>query len=92
MDSSSSIVNKLWMLRRCTAMHQGHQLIVFTPDEQRDAVPLFAVARMVRLVEITPVLHTPKILLSVIDILPILLTQLSGAIAARLGLHFPKAR
>jgi purine-binding chemotaxis protein CheW len=68
MDSPSSIVNNLWMLRRRTSMNQGHQLVVFTLDEQRYAVPLFAVARIVRLVEITPVPYTPEIVLGVINV------------------------
>jgi purine-binding chemotaxis protein CheW len=49
-------------------MNQGHQLVVFTLDEQRYAVPLFTVARIGRLVEITPVPHTPEIVLGVIDV------------------------
>jgi purine-binding chemotaxis protein CheW len=57
-------------------MNQVHQLVVFTLDEQRYAVPLCAVERIVRLVEITPVPHTPEIVLGVINaqgrILPVI--------------------
>jgi len=49
-------------------MNQGHQLVVFTLDEQRYAVPLFTVARIGRLVESTLVPHTPEIALGVIDV------------------------
>ena len=49
-------------------MIQVHQLVVFTLDEQRYAVPLSAVERIVRLVEITPVPHTPEIILGVINV------------------------
>jgi purine-binding chemotaxis protein CheW len=49
-------------------MNQVHQLVVFTLDEQRYAVPLAAVERIVRLVEITPVPHTPEIVLGVINV------------------------
>ena len=49
-------------------MNQVHQLVVFTLDEQRYAVPLSAVERIVRLVEITPVPHTPEIVLGVINV------------------------
>jgi purine-binding chemotaxis protein CheW len=49
-------------------MDQLHQLVVFTLDEQRYAVPLSAVERIVRLVEITSVPHTPEIVLGVINV------------------------
>jgi purine-binding chemotaxis protein CheW len=49
-------------------MNQVHQLVVFTLDGQRYAVPLSAVERIVRLVEITPVPHTPEIVLGVINV------------------------
>jgi purine-binding chemotaxis protein CheW len=49
-------------------MDQLHQLVVFTLDEQRYAVPLSAVERIVRLVEITPVPETPEIVLGVINV------------------------
>jgi purine-binding chemotaxis protein CheW len=49
-------------------MNQVHQLVVFTLDEQRYAVPLSAVERIVRLVEITPVPHTLEIVLGVINV------------------------
>jgi purine-binding chemotaxis protein CheW len=48
-------------------MKQVHQLVVFTLDDQRYAVPLAAVERIVRMVEITPVPHTPAIVLGVIN-------------------------
>src|SRR6266545_6813431 len=49
-------------------MNWGHQLVVFTLDEQRYAVPLSAVERIVRMVEITPVPQTPEIVLGVINV------------------------
>jgi purine-binding chemotaxis protein CheW len=49
-------------------MHQAQQLVVFTLDEQRYAVSLSAVERIVRMVEITPVPHTPEIVLGVINV------------------------
>jgi purine-binding chemotaxis protein CheW len=49
-------------------MNRGHQLVVFTLDEQRYAVALPAVQRIVRMVEITPVPHTPEIVLGVINV------------------------
>lgn len=49
-------------------MNQVHQLVVFTLDEQRYAVPLSAVERIVLLVEITPVPHTPEVVLGVINV------------------------
>jgi purine-binding chemotaxis protein CheW len=48
-------------------MHKAHQLVVFTLDEQRYALALAAVERIVRMVEITPVPHTPEIVLGVIN-------------------------
>jgi len=48
-------------------MDQTHQLVVFTLDEQRYAVPLSAVERIVRMVEITRVPRTPEIVLGVIN-------------------------
>ena len=55
---------------RCSGpipMNQPYQLVVFTLDQQRYAVPLPAVERTVRMVEITPVPHTPDIVLGVIN-------------------------
>jgi purine-binding chemotaxis protein CheW len=49
-------------------MNRGHQLVVFTLDEQRYAVPLSAVERIVRMVEITPVPQAPEIVLGVINV------------------------
>jgi purine-binding chemotaxis protein CheW len=49
-------------------MNRGHQLVVFTLDEQRYAVPLSAAERIVRMVEITLVPHTPEIVLGVINV------------------------
>jgi purine-binding chemotaxis protein CheW len=49
-------------------MHQAHQLVVFTLDEQRYAVPLSAVERVVRMVEITTIPQTPEIVLGVINV------------------------
>jgi purine-binding chemotaxis protein CheW len=56
------------MLRDWTSMPQAHQLVVFTLDEQRYAVPLQAVERIVRMVEITPVPQTPEIVLGLINV------------------------
>jgi purine-binding chemotaxis protein CheW len=49
-------------------MNQAHQLVVFTLDEQCYAVPLSAVERIVRMVEITPVPKTPEVVLGVINV------------------------
>ncbi len=49
-------------------MRQGLQLVVFTLDEQRYAVPLSAVERVVRMVEITPIPQTPEIVLGLINV------------------------
>jgi purine-binding chemotaxis protein CheW len=67
-DSLAVIVNRLQTLRRCTPMNSWHQLVVFTLDEQRYAVPLSAVERIVRMVEITSVPQTPEIVLGVINV------------------------
>jgi purine-binding chemotaxis protein CheW len=48
-------------------MLQIHQLVVFTMDGQRYAVPLSVVDRVVRMVEITPVPQIPEIVLGVIN-------------------------
>jgi purine-binding chemotaxis protein CheW len=48
-------------------MLQIHQLVVFTVDDKRRAVPLSVVERVVRMVEITPVSHIPAIMLGVIN-------------------------
>ena len=45
-----------------------HQLVVFTLDDQRYAVSLSIVERVVRLVEITPVPGAPEIVCGVIDV------------------------
>jgi len=47
--------------------HQAHELVVFTLDTQRYAVSLSAVQRVVRMVEITPLPHTPDVVLGVIN-------------------------
>src|ERR671919_2991748 len=65
-------------------MNQVHELVVFTLDEQRYAVPLSAVERIVRLVEITPVPHTPEIVLGVINVQGRILPVVN--IRGRLGL------
>jgi purine-binding chemotaxis protein CheW len=44
-----------------------HQLVVFTVDGRRYAVPLSVVDRVVRMVEITPVPRIPQIVLGVIN-------------------------
>jgi purine-binding chemotaxis protein CheW len=48
-------------------MHPTHQLVVFTLDEQHYALALSAVESIVPMVEITPVPHTPAIVLGVIN-------------------------
>jgi purine-binding chemotaxis protein CheW len=48
-------------------MLQIHQLVVFTVDDQRYAVPVSVVERVVHMVEITPVPHIPEIVLGVIN-------------------------
>jgi purine-binding chemotaxis protein CheW len=48
-------------------MLQIQQLVVFTVDDQHYAVPLSVVERVARLVEITPVPHTPEIVLGLIN-------------------------
>jgi purine-binding chemotaxis protein CheW len=49
-------------------MHQAYQLVVFTLDEQCYAVPLSAVERIVRRVEITLVPKAPEIVLGMINV------------------------
>jgi purine-binding chemotaxis protein CheW len=47
--------------------HQACQLVVFTLDRQRYAVPLSVAERVVRMIEITPVPHAPDVVLGVIN-------------------------
>jgi len=56
------------MLRNWTLLHQPHELVVFTLDEQSYAISLAVVERVVRMVEITPVPQTPEIVLGVINV------------------------
>ena len=49
-------------------MYDNNQLVVFTLDEYRYAVPLAAVERVVRLVEITPLPKAPRIVIGVINL------------------------
>jgi purine-binding chemotaxis protein CheW len=49
-------------------MPQLHQLVVFTLDDQRYAVSLSVVERIVRLVEITPVPGAPEMVFGVINV------------------------
>jgi purine-binding chemotaxis protein CheW len=49
-------------------MPRLHQLVVFTLDDQRYAVSLSIVERIVRLVEITPVPGAPEIVCGVINV------------------------
>ncbi|MCX6844855.1 MAG: chemotaxis protein CheW [candidate division WOR-3 bacterium] len=44
-----------------------NQIVVFTLDEQRYALPLSAVERVIRAVEITPLPKAPEVVLGVID-------------------------
>ncbi len=44
-----------------------HQLVAFTLGEQRYALPLTTVQRVVRMVEVTPLPKAPEIVLGVID-------------------------
>jgi purine-binding chemotaxis protein CheW len=48
-------------------MNQAHQVVMFMLDEQRYAMPLSAVERVVRMVEITPIPQTPEIVLGMIN-------------------------
>lgn len=48
-------------------MAPAHQLVVFTMDEQRYALQLAAVERVVRMVEVTPLPQAPQIVLGVIN-------------------------
>jgi purine-binding chemotaxis protein CheW len=48
-------------------MAPAHQLVVFTMDEQRYALQLAAVERVVRMVEVTPLPKAPQIVLGVIN-------------------------
>ena len=49
-------------------MHQGHQFVVFTLDDQLYAVSLSVVERIARMVEITPLPRAPEIVLGVINV------------------------
>jgi purine-binding chemotaxis protein CheW len=48
-------------------MAPAHQLVVFTMDEQRYALQLAAVERVVRMVEVTLLPQAPQIVLGVIN-------------------------
>jgi len=48
-------------------MEEAEQLLVFTLDEQRYALHLSAVERVVRVIEITPLPKAPEIVLGVIN-------------------------
>jgi len=48
-------------------MEEAEQLLVFTLDEQRYALHLSAVERVVRVIEITPLPKVPEIVLGVIN-------------------------
>jgi purine-binding chemotaxis protein CheW len=48
-------------------MAPAHQLVVFAMDEQRYALQLAAVDRVVRMVEVTPLPQAPQIVLGVIN-------------------------
>lgn len=54
--------------RRTDAMSAGIRLVVFGVDEQRYALPLTAVARVVRAVQVTPLPGAPASVLGVIDV------------------------
>jgi len=49
-------------------MNRINQLVVFTLDEQRYALPLYAVGRVVRSLEITPLPRAPEIVLGMVNI------------------------
>jgi purine-binding chemotaxis protein CheW len=49
-------------------MPPSHQLVVFSLDEQRYALHLPAVQRVVRMIEITPLPKAPEIVLGVINV------------------------
>lgn len=48
-------------------MNNLNQLVVFTLDEQRYALHLAAVERIVRVVEVTPLPKSPEIVLGVVN-------------------------
>ncbi len=70
-------------------MHQAHQLVVFTLDEQRYAVPLSAVERVVWMVEITTVPHAPEIVLGVINVRGQIIPVVDIRKRFRLAAHAP---
>ncbi|MBI4530070.1 MAG: chemotaxis protein CheW, partial [Candidatus Latescibacteria bacterium] len=49
-------------------MKESHQLVVFTLDEQRYALHLSAVERVVCSVEVTPLPKAPEVVLGVINV------------------------
>lgn len=49
-------------------MNNLNQLVVFTLDEQRYALHLAAVERIVRVVEVTPLPKSPEIVLGVVNV------------------------
>lgn len=49
-------------------MKASDSIFIFTLDEQRYALPLSAVNRVVRIVEVTPLPHAPDIILGAINI------------------------
>jgi purine-binding chemotaxis protein CheW len=49
-------------------MNQSNRLVVFTLDEQRYALNLFAVERVVRIVEFVPLPKAPEIVLGVLNV------------------------
>jgi purine-binding chemotaxis protein CheW len=49
-------------------MERGHQLVIFTLDEQRYALPLEAVERAVRVVECTPLPKAPAIVVGMVNV------------------------
>jgi len=52
----------------CNPMNNLSQLVVFTLDEQRYALYLAAVERIVRVVEITPLPKAPEVVLGVVNV------------------------
>lgn len=65
-----------------------HQLVAFTLGEQRYALPLTTVQRVVRMVEVTPLPKAPEIVLGVIDFQGTIIPVMS--MRKRFGLSEPE--
>jgi len=65
------------------------QLVVFTLEQQRYALPLARVQRVVRMIEVTPLPEAPEIVLGVIDLQGNIVPVMS--MRKRFGLSEPEA-